>query len=189
VKGGLAMAIKPGDSVSIHAYKHNGNLYRVWEKAIVYQNNKDVLILINEDVLVTELNGRRWKTNEPAVWFFYKNEWFNVISMFKTKGINYYCNLASPFITEDDTVKYIDYDLDVKIFHDNSYKILDLREFNRNRLDWKYPHKIIENVWEGVERIKKMVKGRQGVFDHAYVQEIWNDHIKKTDKPRLNKKK
>jgi protein associated with RNAse G/E len=87
------MAIKPGDSVSIHAYKHNGNLYRVWEKAIVYQNNKDVLILINEDVLVTELNGRRWKTNEPAVWFFYKNEWFNVISMFKTKGINYYCNL------------------------------------------------------------------------------------------------
>jgi protein associated with RNAse G/E len=109
--------------------------------------------------------------------------------MFKTKGINYYCNLASPFITEDDTVKYIDYDLDVKIFHDNSYKILDLREFNRNRLDWKYPHKIIENVWEGVERIKKMVKGRQGVFDHAYVQEIWNDHIKKTDKPRLNKKK
>jgi protein associated with RNAse G/E len=177
VKGGVAMALKPGDVVSIHAYKHNSNLYRVWEKAIVYKDEEEYLILINEDVLVTEVNGRRWKTSEPAVWFFYKKEWFNVISMFKQKGINYYCNLASPYIAEGDTVKYIDYDLDVKVFHDNSYKILDLKEFNRNRLDWNYPREIVEEVWETVDQIKNMVSKKIGPFDKAYVNEIWNNYI------------
>jgi uncharacterized protein len=54
--------------------------------------------------------------------------------MLKDTGINYYCNIASPFIMEQKTIKYIDYDLDIKVFADGSYKILDLKEFNRNRI-------------------------------------------------------
>ena len=176
---GVASLVKPGDSVSIHAYKHNSNLYRIWDRASVFSDDEDMLVLINEDVLVTEVNGRKWKTSEPAVWFFFKKEWFNVISMFKQKGINYYCNLASPLIIEGNTIKYVDYDLDIKVFHDNSYKILDLREFNRNRLEWNYPREIVEEIWEAVDKLKKMIQKKDTIFNHSYVEEIWNKHSKK----------
>ena len=36
--------------------------------------------------------------------------------MIRDNGISYYCNLASPFVLDKEALKYIDYDLDVKVF-------------------------------------------------------------------------
>lgn len=168
----------PGNSVLVHAYKHNGSLYRVWDKAIVFEDNEEYLILVNEEVFVTEINGRKWRTNEPAIWFFPKNYWFNVICMFKDKGINYYCNIASPCIMEAQTVKYIDYDLDIKLFNDYSYKILDLKEFNRNRIAFNYSRNLVELIWQQVDELKKMIKDREGMFDHDFATETFERYTK-----------
>ncbi|AGR41871.1 DUF402 domain-containing protein [Spiroplasma diminutum] len=172
------MKSKTGDLVLVHAYKHSGKLYRSWEKVIIFEETNDYLILINEEVLITEINGRKWKTNEPAIWFFFKEDWYNIICMFKERGINYYCNLASPYIFEEGTIKYIDYDLDFKIFNDYSYKILDLKEFNRNRIAWNYSREIVEQIWKSVDKIKIMIKENQKPFDHNYVTAIWDEYTK-----------
>ncbi len=174
--------VKPGQSVLVHAYKHNGSLYRCWESVKVLEANDDRIILINEEVLITELSGRKWKTNEPAIWVFYKKNWYNVICMFKERGINYYCNLASPYIIEENTIKYIDYDLDIKVFNDGSFKILDLKEFNRNRLAFNYSRSIIEVVWETVDVLKKKIKAKKDEFDHDYVKGLWSEYEKKWKK-------
>ncbi|QEH61510.1 hypothetical protein SCHIN_v1c03130 [Spiroplasma chinense] len=169
--------VKPGQKVLVHAYKHNENLYRSWENVRVLEETDEVLVLINEEVLITELNGRKWKTNEPAIWFFLKKSWYNIICMFKEKGINYYCNLASPYVFEANTVKYIDYDLDVKVFNDHSFKILDLKEFNRNRISYNYSRTIVETVWEGIDELKKMIKDKRDYFNHDYVREVWQKFL------------
>ncbi|AKX34531.1 uncharacterized protein associated with RNAses G and E [Spiroplasma litorale] len=160
---------------TVHAYKHNGNLYRSWENIKISEDSTDeMLIVINKDVVITEINGRKWKTTEPALWFFFPNEWYNIICMFKEKGINYYCNVASPYLLEDNTIKYIDYDLDLKVFNDFSYKILDLREFNRNRIKWNYSREIVENVWESIDILKEKFKQKEGIFSHEYVKKLWD---------------
>ncbi|WP_338985359.1 DUF402 domain-containing protein [Spiroplasma endosymbiont of Diplazon laetatorius] len=176
------MKSKTGDLVLVHAYKHSGKLYRSWEKVSIFEETDDYLILINEEVLITEVNGRKWKTNEPAIWFFFKEGWYNIICMFKERGINYYCNLASPYIFEEGTVKYIDYDLDFKVFNDYSYKILDLKEFNRNRMSWNYSVEIVDKVWESVDEIKKMIKSKTKPFDHEFVSNIWEEYVKLKNK-------
>ncbi|WP_338969946.1 DUF402 domain-containing protein [Spiroplasma endosymbiont of Labia minor] len=165
--------LAPYKKILIHAYKHNGQLYRIWNSAIVFKETDDYLVVINDNVTVTEVNGRKWKANEPAVWIFYKKNWFNVICMFKDYGINYYCNIASPYIIEDETLKYIDYDLDVKVFNDGSYKILDLKDFNRNRIEWSYPHTMIDIIWNEVDTLKKLIKKRKDFFDHINLENIW----------------
>ncbi|AXK50842.1 DUF402 domain-containing protein [Spiroplasma alleghenense] len=171
-------SLKKGDLVLVHAYKHNGTLYRSWEHSIVLENDEDNLILVNEEVIVTELNGRKWKTSEPAIWFFSKKDWYNVICMFKQWGINYYCNMASPHIVEENTIKYIDYDLDVKVFNDNSFRILDLKDFNRNRIAWSYSSEIIEKIWSQIEVLKERIKEQDGIFSHSKVKEYWNQYEK-----------
>lgn len=128
--------VKIGDKLKIQCYKHNGQVHRSWDEAIVIDIKKEYIVFGNSKTLVTEAQGGTWRTKEPAILYFFFKKWFNVISQLKKDGIYYYCNIASPFIIEDDTIKYIDYDLDLRVFPSGEYKILD-------RLEYKYHKKLM----------------------------------------------
>ena len=139
--------INIGDRLEIQCYKHNGKIHRAWDEAVVLEINDDFIVVGNNKTEVTESDGRTWKTKEPAVIYFYKYRWFNVIGQLKHDGIYYYCNLATPYIIEDNTIKYIDYDLDLRVFPDGAFKILD-------KLEYMY-HKKIINYDEEIDGILK----------------------------------
>ena len=48
-----------------------------------------------------------------------------MITQLKKDGVYYYCNLASPALYDREAIKYIDYDLDIKVFPDDSLIHLD----------------------------------------------------------------
>ena len=98
----------PGEKFNIHCYKHNGNLHKIWDEAIFIENTEEYLIFANENVQVTTEDGKSWTTKEPAIMFFSKKNWFNIIGQIKKNGIFYYCNIASPYIVDGKTIKYID---------------------------------------------------------------------------------
>lgn len=125
-----------GEKLKIHKYKHNGELDRCWEEATYLDEDEDYMVFANYKTLVIEKNGRMWKTKEPAIMYFSKKDWFNIIGQIKKKGVYYYCNIASPFLIEDKVIKYIDYDLDLRVFPSGEYKILD-------RMEYKYHKKIM----------------------------------------------
>ena len=81
--------MKVGDKYIIHGYKHNGKLYKTWDEAIFLGETADFYIFGNNNTEVSKLFGQRWRTKDPAVLFFYKNEWFNIIAQVKKKGIYY----------------------------------------------------------------------------------------------------
>ena len=112
---------KEGDHLKIHKYKHDGKIHRSWGEATYLGEDDEYMIFANYKSLVIEADGRTWKTKEPAIMFFSKYDWFNIIGQLKTNGIYYYCNIASPFVLEEDTIKYIDYDLDLRVFPDGSF--------------------------------------------------------------------
>ena len=90
--------IKIGDKLEIHCYKHNGKIHRTWDEAVVLDITEDYLVCGNNQTKVTENDGRTHRTKEPAIIFFYKNSWFNIIAQFKEFGLFYYCNIASPYL-------------------------------------------------------------------------------------------
>lgn len=134
--------LKIGSKYQIHSYKHDGSLHRAWDEAVLLDETDDYLVFGNDRTLVTESDGRTWKTKELAVLYFFKDRWFNIIGQNKEDGIYYYCNMASPYIIEDNTIKYIDYDLDLRIFADNSYKVLDRGEYRYHKRIMNYPEEI-----------------------------------------------
>ena len=125
-----------GDKLQIQCYKHNGKIHRSWDEALVLDVKKDYIVCGNNKTLVTESDGTTWKTKEPAIMYFFKDCWYNIIVQLKKDGIFYYCNIATPYIIEDGTIKYIDYDLDLRVFPTGEYKILD-------RMEYKYHKKIM----------------------------------------------
>ena len=140
--------LKIGKKYEIHGYKHNGKIHRAWDEAVLLEIHDDYLIFGNNKTKVTESDGRTWRTKEPAVLYFFYKRWYNIIGQYKKNGIYYYCNIASPFVIEEDTIKYIDYDLDLRVFPDGSFKVLD-------RGEYKY-HKKLMNYPEEIDRILKL---------------------------------
>lgn len=126
-----------GKRLQIQCYKHNGKVHRTWSEAVLLEEHEDYMIFGNDKTQVIESEGNVWKTKEPAIMYFFKDKWFNIIAQLKKDGIYYYCNIATPYIIEDNTIKYIDYDLDLRVFPTGEYKILD-------RLEYKYHKKIMK---------------------------------------------
>ena len=122
-----------GDKLQIQCYKHNGKIHRAWSEAVILDFKKDYIVFGNNKTQVVEAEGNVWKTKEPAIMYYFKDKCFNVIAQLKKDGIYFYCNIASPFIIEENTIKYIDYDLDLRIFPNGEYKILDKSEYKYHK--------------------------------------------------------
>lgn len=172
------MGLKIGDTLVIHCYKHNGIIHKSWKTAYILDIKDDYIVLGNENVLVTKEDGRTWRTKEPAIMFFYKKRWFNIIAQIKSNGIFYYCNIASPYIIENKTIKYIDYDLDLRVFSDGAFKILDRNEYNFHKRLMKYPKEINYIIKNELSSLIEMKKSGASPFDTKVI-EYYNNIFKK----------
>ena len=134
--------MKIGDRYNIHCYKHNGQIYQSSENTIILDIQDDYIVCGNYMVDVTEPEGNTYKTKELAIIYFYKHNWFNIIAQLKDHGLYYYCNIASPYIIDDNVIKYIDYDLDLRVYPDMGYKILDRYEYKYHKKKMNYSKNI-----------------------------------------------
>lgn len=180
-----------GDKYKIHCYKHDGNIYRSWDEAVLIDIKKDYLVFGNNQTLVTEQKGPVWRTKEPAIIYFFKNKWFNIIAQMKKDGIYYYCNIASPFVLEEGTIKYIDYDLDLRIFPSGDYKILDELEYEYHKKKMGYSKELDIVVRNGLKDLIKEYNSFGFMFDkrrnYQYLDEYFalvedNKSVINTDK-------
>ena len=154
-----------GNHLNIHSYKHDSKIHRSWDEATYLDENEEYMIFGNYKTLVIESDGRTWHTKEPAIMFFSKKNWFNIIGQLKKTGIYYYCNIASPYIIYENVIKYIDYDLDLRVFPDGGYKILDQSEYNYHKKKMKYSDEIDYIVKNELKKLIDMKKNNIGPFD------------------------
>lgn len=167
--------IKVGDRLTIHCYKHNGKIHRSWDEATVLEITDDMLVCANNKTIVTESDGRSHKTNEPAVMFFYKRKWFNIIGQLKPFGLFYYCNIATPYLIDDGIIKYIDYDLDLRVFPDGGFRVLDKNEYKYHKKIMNYSNEldmILKKELSNLIDMKRhnVVPFAKGIVENYYLQ-------------------
>lgn len=172
--------IKVGDKLTIHCYKHDGKLHRTWDEATILEINDDGIVCGNNKTTVCESDGRIHKTNEPAILFFYKDSWFNIIGQLKEQGLFYYCNIATPYLIEDKIIKYIDYDLDLRVFPDGGFRVLDRNEYNYHRKKMKYPKELDAILKRELTQLINMKKQNIGPFSSEIVEKYYKKYKKIT---------
>ncbi len=164
-----------GDKFQIHCYKHNGKIHRSWNEAVLLEINKDYLVFGNNKTLVTtEVEGNSWKTKEPAIMYFFKKKWFNIIAQLKKEGLSFYCNIASPFIIEENTIKYIDYDLDLRIFSNGEYKVLDKMEYKYHKKIMNYSKELDESINKALNELVEAYQNKEIYFDEQKNKEYYH---------------
>lgn len=165
---------RDGQTIQIHSYKHNGSIHRIWKETVVLKGTPNYIIAANDRTTVTEADGRTWTTREPAICFFHSKHWFNIIGMIREDGIYYYCNLSSPFVWDKEALKYIDYDLDVKVFPNMTYVILDEDEYERHRFEMNYPSVVDQILKNNVQKLISWIHQRKGPFAPDFI-DTWYD--------------
>lgn len=168
--------------IAIQSYKHDGSLHRFWDRGYLLSQDDDYIVIATKRAKVIENNGRRWFTKEPAVTIFSKKEWWNVICMLKEDGICYYCNVASPAILEHQVVKYIDYDLDAKLFTDGEIRILDEKEYQRHKKTYSYSNELDQVLKFTTNKVVEMMKQKAFPFKDETIREYYASFLVKTNR-------
>ncbi len=174
------MLPKAGQSIYIQSFKHNGTLHRTWAKGYVMEANDERIVCVTNKTWVSESDGRKWITREPAIYFFYPDRWYNVISMIRKTGIYYYCNIASPSIYDGESLKNIDYDLDLKVNPQYRWNILDEDEYEEHGLEMNYSLELKYAIEKGLNQCIDCVEAKESPFDHEEVLRIYNRYLEET---------
>lgn len=97
--------------------------------------------------------------------------------MLRPKGISYYCNIASPYVVDSEGLKYIDYDLDVKVFPDGEKRLLDVDEYELHRKKMNYSKEVDFILKENVRILVDWINNEKGPFSPAYV-DLWYERYR-----------
>ena len=176
------MLPKVKESIYIQSFKHDGSLHRTWAKGYVMEANEKRIVCVTNKTWVSESDGRRWVTREPAIYFFYPDKWFNVISMIRKTGIYYYCNIASPSIYDGESLKNIDYDLDLKVNPQYGWTILDEDEYVEHGIEMGYSEELKKKIEKGLDQVIELVADRKSPFDHDEVSAIYERYLEETQR-------
>ena len=167
--------------IIIQAYKHNEELHREWTHSYVIEDSPDYFVLASIRAAVVESDGRKWHTKEPAIFVLSKKKWFNVIAMFKDSGICYYVNLASPAIFDKGFIKYIDYDLDVKLYGDGTTRLLDVSEYRKHAEEQGYGEDIKAVLEKSVKHIYELIEKKEFPFVDSEILGYYDRFLKETN--------
>ena len=161
----------------LHCYKHNGKIHRTWDEITILDETDDYLVCGNNKVKITESDGRTHKTKETAIIFLYKDRWFHVTAQFKNTGLYYKVDMASPFLIDDNILKYIDYDLDLKVFPDGEYRVLDRNEYEFHKKIMKYSEDLDFILQKELTNVIELKKSEKGPFNKKYVEEYYQKFL------------
>lgn len=170
-------SVKVGDRLRIECYKHNGLLDCINDEAIVLENTNEYLVVANDHTKLTEYDGSVHHTREPAVLFFYKNHWFNVIGQLKKQGLFFYCNIATPYIIDNGAIKYIDYDLDLRVFPDGGFRILDRNEYKYHKRIMNYSKDLDLIIKSELQSLISLEKAEKAPFDKDFIANYYQKYV------------
>lgn len=176
--------LKEQQIVNVQAYKHDGTLYRQWNGAKVLEVSPEYVVLFMYKAKVKESDGQRWVVREPMLWYMPKTEFYNTTGIIRNSGTYFYTNIASPPYFEDNTIKFIDYDLDIKAYPEQKTKVVDKGEFEFHKKKYNYSDELIEIIEKTVKKVLKLINFSDGCFDQSVIDSYVKELVANKELPK-----
>ncbi len=152
---------------TINSRKFDGKIHRSWTAELTDQNNSLITFV---GIFEQEVNHRDLgviRRGTISYEYYWLDRWYNIFQFHEPEGDlrNFYCNISQPPIFNKNTLDYIDFDVDILVWKDFSYHILDLEEFEENKRALNYPTDIIRKIHTSVSEIEILIEKREFPFD------------------------
>lgn len=153
--------------VTINSRKLDGKIRRSWTAELIEQTDSLLIFVgeFDEEVIHPDLGVIRRGT--VSYEYYWLDQWYNVFRFHEPEGElrNFYCNLNMPPQFDGTVLDYIDLDIDVLVWRDFSFEILDLEDFEKNAAIYRYSKEILVNTSKNLDVLLGMIKMKEFPFD------------------------
>lgn len=146
--------------ITINSRKYDGHIRRTWPGGLISES-EDMLVVVGrfrEDVEHDDLG----LIKEGTVSFehFWFDRWYNIFRFHEPDGRlrNYYCNVTMPPTFADDVINYVDLDLDVIVWPEKGYEVLDRDDLEKNTVKYRYPDDVVANAENALSEIIALIE-------------------------------
>ena len=148
--------------ININSRKYDGKIHRSWKAEFIEQKNSLITFVgeFDQEVIHTHLGVIRRGT--VSYEYYWLNRWYNIFRFHEPDGSlrNFYCNINMPPTFENDIINYVDLDVDILVWKDFSFEVLDLEEFKENSIKFNYSQEIYKETFKSLEELKTMIEKR-----------------------------
>ena len=92
-----------------------------------------------------------------------------------------YCNIATPFLIDEHVIKYIDYDLDLRVFPNGSFKVLDRMEYKYHKKQMHYSNRLDFILTYELGNLIDIVRHKEFPFDKETIESYYNIYMNLTN--------
>lgn len=154
-------------TVTVNARKFDGKIYRSWRARFAAKKGSLLIFVgeFEEDVEHSQIGFiRRGTVSREYYWL---DRFYNIFRFQETDGTlkNFYCNINLPPKFHNSVLDYVDLDIDVLVFRNFKYEILDLDDFAENAKKYRYPKELIKSAKENLKELIKLIENRNFPFD------------------------
>ncbi len=153
--------------ITINSRKFDGEIHRSWKAELVEETSELYIFVGVFDSEVKHPKLGVIRRNTVSYEYYWKNKWFNIFRFHEPEGNlrNFYCNINQPPVLKNDILDYIDLDLDVLVWQDFSFEILDMDEFEESILKYKYSDQLQKKAHSSLAEIIELIRKRNFPFD------------------------
>jgi protein associated with RNAse G/E len=155
--------------VTINSRKFDGSVHRTWQAELVSESDTLLTFVgeFEEEIRHPHLGIIRRGTISHE--YYWLDRWYSVFRFHEPGGErrNFYCNVNMPPMFENGVLDYVDLDIDVLVWPDFTYEILDRDDFARNAIKYFYSKELIAQAEASLEQLIALIEGREFPFSEA----------------------
>lgn len=147
-------------TVTVNSLAFDGKIRRSWQCDLI-ERNDPMLVLVgsfDRDVEHGELGLIQKGTISYE--YYWLDRWYNIFRFHESNGTlrNYYLNINMPPTFVRGELNYIDLDIDIAVWPDSSYQILDRDEFEINAERFGYSQQVRDMVESTLAQLLNIVE-------------------------------
>lgn len=152
---------------TINSRKYNGQIQRSWKAELIEETDSLLVFFGKFEKKVKHPHLGIIRPGTQSFEYYWKKGWYNVFRFHEPEGEfrNFYCNINKPPVLKDKVLDYIDLDLDVIVWSDFSYQILDMEEFEENNRKFDYDPSLKEKTLQTLEELLVLIEEKDFPFN------------------------
>ena len=151
----------------IVSLKYDHRKHYTWPATLVEDDGERLFLrTVVGGTLVHYSRGFEELQRNPSDLTFWRDRWYNIFVNYTEAGVlrNFYCNVTMPLFITDHTLNFVDLDLDVRVYPDGSWVLLDEDEFALHAVQFNYPDWLQKRARQAVGEITELAQAGEGPF-------------------------
>lgn len=153
--------------VTINSRKLDGKIHRSWQAELIDQQDSLLVFLGVFEFEVNHPDLGVIRRGTKSYEYYWLDRSYNIFRFHEPEGDlrNFYCNVNLPPKYVGDALDYVDLDVDILVWKDFSFEVLDLDEFEENAGKYNYSENLKQIVESNVKELIGLVENREFPFN------------------------